>query len=56
MIGWMLVCAGLVAAYGACCLLQMAARNRLIRRDREEWLRKFEAERIRRWGGRRWYE
>lgn len=56
MIGWMLVCAGLVAAYGACCLLQMAARNRRIRRDREEWLRKFEAERIRRWRGSRWYE
>jgi hypothetical protein len=50
MTGWLLICAGLGVAYGACCLLQEVARRKRVRRDREELLRKLEDERIRRWG------
>lgn len=56
MAGWLLMCAGLGAAYGAMCLLQMVARNKRIRRDREAWLVRYNAERERRWRGSRWYE
>lgn len=56
MAGWLLMCAGLGAAYGACCLLQMAARNKRIRRSDAKWLVRYNAERERRWKGSRWYE
>lgn len=54
MAGWGAICVGLVLLYIVACLVEKAERRKRIRRDREEWLRRYNEQRERRWRGDRW--